>query len=68
MQYIVGHYVSWAHCGHFINVSIFGNVFKNGNANVFIFRNISKNGNVSSGKMRDKKSFFPSEMPIDVLV
>ena len=47
-----------AHCGHFRNVSISGNICKKGNVNVSIFGNISKNGKVSSQKMMNKKSSF----------
>ena len=58
---------SQAHCGHFSNVSIFGNVSKNGNISVSIFGNVSQNGNVSSQKNEELKVFF-SVKDIDILV
>ena len=42
-------HVSRAHCGHFSNVSIFGNITKNSNVNISIFGNVTKNGRGERG-------------------
>ena len=58
LSWCYARHISWAHCGHFSNISIFGNVTQNGNVNISIFGNVTKNCNVSSQKMRNEKSFF----------
>ena len=60
-------HTSVGHTGHSHNVSISGNISKNGNINISIFGNINKNGNVSSKKKRGMKSPF-SVRDIDILV